>query len=235
MNVLAQLASMEGISFIIKWLHFFFGLLWIGHLYYFNFTQGSAMAKADAPTKSGITTKLLPIALWWFRWGAMWTMVTGIILLGLKGHTSGMAVYSSGWGVAILIGVVMGLTMWANVWFIIWPHQQIIMASANAVAAGGTADPKAAIAAPKALLASRTNVLFSIPMLFFMGAASHLPLPVTPESNLMAVTLVLGVLWALIEGNAIKGKISFMQTVKGVITCGFALTAVIYAILAALI
>lgn len=235
MTVLAQLASLEGISFILKWLHLFFGLLWIGHLYYFNFTQGTAMAQADAPTKSGITTKLLPIALWWFRWGAMWTMVTGLILLSIKGHSSGMAVYSSGWGVAILIGVAMGLTMWANVWFIIWPNQQIVMASANQVATGGTANPQAAIVAPKALLASRTNVLFSIPMLFFMGSASRLPLPVTPESNLLAVTIVLAVLWALIEGNAIKGKVSFMQTVKGVITGGFALTVVIYAVLAVFI
>ena len=92
-----------------------------------------------------------------------------------------------------------------------------------------------AVLAPKALLASRTNVLFSIPLLFFMGSASHLPLPVTPESNLMAVAGVLGVLWLLIEGNAIKGKISILQTVKGVITSGFVLTAVIYAVLAVFI
>lgn len=235
MTVLAQLMSMEGISFIFKWLHLFFGLMWIGHLYYFNFTQGSAMAQADAATKSGITTKLLPIALWWFRWGAMWTMVTGMILLSIKGHTSGMQVYTSGWGVSILIGVVMGLTMWGNVWFIIWPHQQVIMASANAVAAGGNANPEAAKLAPKALLASRTNVLFSIPMIFFMGGASHLPLPIAPETNLTLITAVLGVLWLLIEGNAIKGKIGVMQTVKGVITSGFALTAIIYGILALLI
>lgn len=235
MVLLSQLVSLEGISFILKWLHLFFGLLWIGHLYYFNFTQGSAMAQADAATKSGVTTKLLPIALWWFRWGAMWTMVTGVILLSIKGHTNGMEVYSSGWGVAILIGVAMGLTMWANVWFIIWPNQQIVMASALQVAAGGAANPQAATSAPKALLASRTNVLFSIPMLFFMGSASHLPLPVSPESNLYAVTVVLGILWLLIESNAVKGKLYFMQTVKGVLTGGFMLTAVIYTILAALI
>lgn len=235
MGVLAQLASLEGISFILKWLHLFFGLLWIGHLYYFNFTQGAAMAQADAPTKSGITTKVLPIALWWFRWGAMWTMLTGVVLLLIKGHQGGMAVYSTPWGISILIGVVMGLTMWANVWFIIWPHQQVIIASANQVATGGTANPQAAVVAPKALLASRTNVLFSIPLLFFMESANHLNLPVTPESNLLAVTLVLGVLWALIEGNAIKGKIGFMQTVKGVMTGGFVLTAVIYAVLAVFI
>ena len=232
MNAFSQLVSSDGIIFILKWLHLFFGLLWIGHLYYFNFTQGSAMAQADGPTKSGITTKLVPIALWWFRWGAMWTLVTGLLMLGLKGHTQGMEVFKSSWGVLIMIGVVMGTTMWANVWFIIWPHQQVIMASANAVAAGGAADPKAALVAPKALLASRTNVLFSIPLLFFMEAASHLPLPITPESNLCTALIILGVLWLAIEANAIKGKIYFMQTVKGVITAGFALTAVIYAVLA---
>lgn len=235
MGVLTQLASLEGVSFVLKWLHLFFGLLWIGHLYYFNFTQAAAMPQVDAATKSGITTKLLPIALGWFRWGAMWTMLTGVILLAIKGHSSGFEIYTSGWGVAILIGVTMGLTMWANVWFIIWPHQQVVMASANQVAAGGAANPQAAILAPKALLASRTNVLFSIPMLFFMGSASHLPLPITPESNLRAIAIVLGILWLLIEANAIKGKIRFMQTVKGVITGGFVLTAIIYAVLAALI
>ena len=235
MNVLQQLTSSEGIFFLIKWLHFFFGVMWLGHLYYFNFTQGSAMAQADAATKSGVTTKLLPIALYWFRWGAMWTMVTGMILLSMKAHTSGMAVFSTGWGVAILIGVVMGLTMWANVWFVIWPKQQIVMASANAVAGGGAANPQAAVVAPQALLASRTNTLLSIPMLFFMGSASHLPLPVTPESNLMMVSVVLGLLWLAIEGNALKGKIGPLQTVKGVISCGFGLTAVIYAVLAVFI
>src|SRR6185369_11196370 len=98
MSAIAPLISMDGITFILKWLHLFFGLLWIGHLYYFNFTQGSAMAQADAATKSGITTKLVPIALWWFRWGAMWTLVTGLILLAIKGHAGGMQVYASSWG-----------------------------------------------------------------------------------------------------------------------------------------
>lgn len=232
MNVLTALTSSDGLTFVLKWLHLFFGLLWIGHLYYFNFTQGSAMAQADAATKSGITTKLLPIALWWFRWGAMWTFVTGLIMLGYKGHVNGMDVYSSGWGVAILIGAAMGSIMWANVWFIIWPHQQVIMASANKVAGGGAADPQAAIVAPKAMLASRTNVLFSIPLLFFMEAAGHLSLPITPESHLGLAAVLLGILILAIEANAIKGKVFFMQTVKGVISAGFGLTAVIFAILA---
>ncbi len=231
MSALAPLISIEGITFLLKWLHLFFGLLWIGHLYYFNFTQGSFMAQADGPTKSGVTTKLLPIALWWFRWGAMWTLVTGLLLLGIKGHVSGMQVYASAWGVLILVGTVFGITMWANVWFIIWPHQQVVMASANAVAAGGTADPRAAQVAPKALLASRTNTLLSIPLLFFMEGASHLTLPISPESNTLGMFLTIGAIWLFIEGNAIKGKLGPLQTVKGVITCGFALTGIVYAVL----
>ncbi len=230
------LFSLDGFAFLLRWFHFFFGVIWIGHLYYFNFTQGAAMAEADAPTKSGITRILLPKALWWFRWGAMWTMVTGVLMLLLKGHQAGgMAIYSSSWGVCILIGAALGLTMWANVWFIIWPHQKVIIASATQVSAGGQANPEAAKLAPKAALASRTNTLFSIPMLFFMGAASHLPLTVTPESKLGALTAVLVVLWLLLQGNAIKGKMGPMATPKGVIHCGFALTAVIYVIVAVLV
>lgn len=233
--MIANLFTTDGIYFLLRWLHFFFGVMWIGHLYYFNFTQGSAMAEADAGTKSGITRVLLPKALYWFRWGAMWTMTTGVLMLAIKGHQVGAQIFASSWGVAILIGSVLGLTMWANVWFVIWPAQKIVIASAVQVAGGGAALPEAAKAAPRALLASRSNTLMSVPMLFFMGAASHLPFPVTPETSFTVLSAVLVVLWLLIEGNALKGKLGPMQTVKGVITSGFILTGVIYALVAALI
>lgn len=228
------LFSLDGIQFILRWLHFFFGVMWIGHLYYFNFTQGSFMAEADAATKSGVTTKLLPRALWWFRWGAMWTMVTGVLYMGLKGHQAGsFEIYTaSSWGILILIGAALGITMWANVWLIIWPNQQVVIKSASQVATGGAALPEAAGSAAKALLASRTNTMLSIPMLFFMGAASHLPIPVTPESNVGLALGLFGLLWLAIEGNAIKGQIGPMKTVKGVITSGFVLTGIIYVLLA---
>jgi uncharacterized membrane protein len=233
--MVSNLFTSDGIYFLLRWLHFFFGVMWIGHLYYFNFTQGSAMAEADGGTKSGITRILLPKALYWFRWGAMWTMVTGVAMLAMKGHQGGWEIFASSWGVAILIGSVLGLTMWANVWFVIWPKQKIVIANAVQVAGGGAAMPEAAKAAPGALLASRTNTMMSIPMLFFMGAASHLPMMITPETNFMAVSAVLLVLWLILEGNALKGKLGPMQTVKGVITSGFILTGIIYAVLAALL
>jgi uncharacterized membrane protein len=228
------LLGLDGLTFILRWLHFFFGIMWIGHLYYFNFTQGAFMAEADAQTKAGVLTKLLPKALWWFRWGAMWTFATGILMLLIEGHRAGShAIYTStSWGVLILIGSLLGITMWANVWFIIWPNQKIVIQSATQVAQGGAALPAAAGCAAKALLASRTNTMFSLPMLFFMGASRHLPVQITEQSNVNAAFGLTAIVWAICEINAIKGKLGPIQTVKGVITSGFVLTAVLYLILA---
>jgi uncharacterized membrane protein len=130
--------------------------------------------------------------------------------------------------VTILTGAALGTLMFSNVWFIIWPNQKIVIASAKQVAEGGQALPAAATSAPKALLASRTNTLFSIPMLFFMAAARHLPLAVTPETNFVVVTAVVGAILTVLELNAIKGKLGPLTTIRGVITAGFILTAVLY-------
>ncbi len=228
---MSQLLSIDGIFYVTRWLHYFFGIVWIGHLYYFNFTQGSFMAEADSGTKSGVLTKLLPRALYWFRWGAMWTMVTGLIMLSLLAHRN-PGYFGTGPGFAISLGSVLALSMWANVWFIIWPKQQVVMRSAAQVAQGGAALPEAAGAGAKALLASRTNTMFSIPMLFYMGAASHLPPPVTPDSKVGVAALVLALIYAGLQYNGMKGKLGPLQTVKGVISCGFGLVAVIWIVMA---
>lgn len=219
------LTNMVGIHFFLKWLHIFFGLLWIGHLYYFNFTQGAFMNQTDAPTKSQVQQKLLPIALWWFRWGAMWTFVTGLLML----HTASSTGFSitGDWGVKILTGSLMGITMWFNVWFIIWPKQKLVIENAKNVSEGKPANPDVANAAAKALLASRTNTLLSIPMLFFMVGAAHLPIQMNMD-NALTYWVVTLLLWAGIEFNAFKGKLGPMTTVKGVITSGFVLTFVLY-------
>lgn len=219
------LFTYSGIHFLFKWLHIFFGLLWIGHLYYFNFTQGAFMAQTDAPTKSQAFQKLVPIALWWFRWGAMWTFITGLIML----HTAGYTGFSlqGDWGIKILTGGILGILMWFNVWFIIWPNQKVVIQSATQAANGGQPLPNAAASAAKALLASRTNTLFSIPMLFFMVGAAHLPIQMD-MSNQMTYYIAFLILVTALEFNAIKGKLGPMTTVKGVITSGFVLNAVIY-------
>ncbi len=222
--------NLSGIYFLIKWLHFFFGILWIGHLYYFNFTQGAAIGKVEpASIRPNVLSQFLPVALWWFRWGAMWTFVTGLIMLSLAPSAVGFSL-SGDWGVKIMTGAIFGILMWANVWMIIWPAQRIVIASLESVAKGGPADPNAAAVGAKSLLASRTNVLFSIPMLFFMGAASHLPIQINPEKRGMWY-LVLLVIAGGLQLNAIKGKLGPMTTVKGVITWGFVLTAVVYGLM----
>lgn len=222
------LFSLDGFMFVLRWLHLFFGVMWIGLLYYFNFVQGSFFAETDTATKSNAIQKLVPRALWWFRWAAMYTMITGVIYLATKGHIGGIGIFSTSYGIAILTGMFLGLLMWGNVWFIIWPNQKIVIASATQTAQGGAALPTAAAAGAKAGLASRTNTLFSIPMLFFMGASSHLPFSVNPNANLWILAVVLAVIILGIEFNAIKGKTGPMTTIKGVISCGFGLAAVLY-------
>lgn len=222
-----SLLGLEGFVYLMRWLHYFFGVIWIGLLYYFNFVQGSFFAETDANTKSAAIQKLVPRALWWFRWGAMGTFLTGLLILLIRGHQGGFEIFASSWGVSILTGATLGTLMWANVWFVIWPNQKIVIQSAQEVAAGRAALPEAAAAGARAGVASRTNTCFSIPMLFFMGAASHLPLMVTAAS-LWPLVLVLAAVIGAIEFNALKGKPGPMTTVKGVIGCGFALCGILY-------
>ncbi len=225
------LFNMDGFMFLLRWLHLFFGVLWIGLLYYFNFVQGAFFAETDAATKSNAIQKLVPRALWWFRWAAMYTMLTGIIYVTGKGHMGGAGIYLTSWGISILTGASLGLIMWANVWFVIWPNQQVVIRSATQAAKGGKPLPEAAAAAARAGVASRTNTLFSIPMLFFMGAASHLSISVNPNANLWILFSVFAVIILAIEMNALKGKTGPLTTIKGVITSGFVLTGFLYTLM----
>ena len=219
------LFSDAGIQFLFRWIHFLSGITWIGLLYYFNFVQGPFMAEADAATKSGATQKLVPRALWWFRWSAALTFLSGVVILGLR-----RASWSDPWGLTILTGAAFGTVMLANVWRVIWPKQQIVIANAVATAGGGQANPAAAAAARRAFLASRTNVVFSFPMLFFMGAASHFTLPAGGNRGLWAVVLL--VIIALFEINALVGTTGLakkpIETVRGVIVTGFVTAALVY-------
>lgn len=223
------LFTVDGILFFLRWFHIFFGVIWIGLLYYFNFVQGSFFAETDAATKSGAIQKLVPRALWWFRYAALFTVVTGLILITGRSHM-GFS-FATSWGVCILTGMALGLVMFCNVWLIIWPNQKIVIASAVAAATGGKADPNAAAAGAKAGLASRTNTLFSIPMLFFMAAANHLVISIDEFSNFMLCAGLVGAIILALEGNAIKGKTGPITTVKGVIHMGFVLTFVLYGII----
>lgn len=218
-----SLFSQSGLEFAFRWSHFLAGICWIGVLWYFNFIQGSYFAEATSEAKTDATKKLVPRALWWFRWGAMGTFLSGVALLAIKGHMAGMAIFQTSWGLTILAGALMGTFMWFNVWFIIWPAQKVVIAKAQ-----GKSAPNAAACAAKAGLASRTNTLFSIPLLFFMGAASHLPVSIGVEGIGCALSAS-SALIVVIELNGLFGKLGPLKTVKGVITCGFLLTAVLFA------
>ena len=232
MSPTASLFSFEGMMFVLRFLHIFAGIVWIGHLYYFNMVQTPFFGETDGSTKSGVVQKLVPRALWWFRWGAFWTVVLGVLILGLRGHQMGGAYFMSSRGMNILTGGVLGILMAINVWFIIWPAQKVVIQNALDTAAGKPANPEAATRGARAGVASRTNVLFSIPMLFFMAAAVHLPYPVSETSNIAAYWIAFAIVAGAIEVNAMKGKIGPMATVKGVLIYGFVLTAVFTGLLA---
>ena len=230
------LLSSEGCFFLLRWLHFLAGITWIGLLYYFNFVQVPFMGEAGTEAGRPIVTRFLaPRALWWFRWGAMLTFLSGLTYLGLWVAKGGSALLSQNWGVTIQTGALLGTIMFLNVWLVIWPNQRIIINSANAVAGGGAADPAAGPAAPKAFLASRTNTLFSIPMLFFMGSASHLNIIGEGEHAMVPTGIIVAII-ALLEGNALMGKRNegiskILEKPVTVIHAGLGLALVFYLLL----
>ncbi len=221
------------VLFLLRWGHFLAGITWIGLLYFFNLVNVSFMKDLDAASKGKVVPNLMPKALWWFRWGAVWTVLFGFLyymmLLGTEKITGRILVFLVAWTVAwlivaallrmsvaggplkdgrvlaaavailvllvswgavsymrsggsnrtiaIAIGGGMGYVMFMNVWMIIWPLQRKIIAATRATAETGAPAPADMPKwARRAFLASRTNAWLSIPMLFFMGAASHFPI-----------------------------------------------------------
>ncbi len=214
-------------EFWMRWFHVFFGILWIGHLYYFNFSQTPFMPEADAATKSVVMQKLQPRTMFWFRWGAMFTFLTGWGIIGHKMGALGIPA-TSAWGTIILSGGLLGTLMFLNVWLVIWPNNKIIIENAVKVAKGEQPVPGIADLASRAAVASRTNTLFSIPMLFFMNAASHLPLTLSPEKSLVPYWCTYGIIVGLLQANAFKGKMGPMQKLGSTIHFGLLLTLALY-------
>lgn len=212
------------LDYLARWGHFLFGITWIGLLYYFNFVQGEYFKEADPPARVDAFTKLVPRALWYFRYAALFTFLTGVWMLVVR---------HPGWTLDITIGATLGTLMFLNVWLIIWPNQKILIASNQQVKGGGQALPEAAAAAPKAGLASRSNTLFSVPMLFFMGSSAHYAHGGLTSDNNVPFIVALAII-AVLELNAIFGKQGPLVTVRGVIVSGLVLTAVLWAVVALL-
>lgn len=198
------------VEFIFRYIHVIAGITWIGMLYYFNFVQTEYFKEAEADAKKDAMAKLAPRALWWFRWGAMLTFLSGLYLLHKVGALGATMP-------AIWVGALAGIFMFFNVWLIIWPAQQVVL---GMKAGDGPSN------AAKAGLASRTNTLFSGPMLLGMLASKHLPLAGSTTGLYLAMGLIV-----LLEINAIVGKQGPMTTVKGVIHMSLLLTVVTWALL----
>ena len=140
-------ADMITVNGVFRWLHLFFGIVWIGLLYYFNFVQIPTMPKIPAELKPGVSKHIAPSALFFFRWGAAFTVLTGLIVAHLTGY--------------------LVLIMAFNVWFVIWPAQQ------KALGLVAADDATKAAAATRAMMVSRTNTLLSLAMLYCMVNANH--------------------------------------------------------------
>jgi uncharacterized membrane protein len=149
-------------NWLLRAMHAWVGLLWIGLLYYFNFVQIPTMPKVPAELKPGVSKYIAPEALFWFRWAALFTVVLGLGIPSLSGYPIMSALgLAEGYRV-IGTGMWLGLIMFMNVWMFIWPAQKIALGIVD-----GTADEKAA-AGKKAMLFSRTNFVLSFPMLYCM-------------------------------------------------------------------
>jgi uncharacterized membrane protein len=229
----------EGLDLLTRWIHIIAGITWIGLLYYFNFVQAPFFAETEDAVKGAATRQLVPRALAWFRYAALVTFLAGLALLLIRLEVGGAdLVFGSAYGFAVLTGGILGTLMFLNVWGVIWPKQKIVIGSAKAVAGGGAADPRAADATRRALLASRTNVVFSVPMLLFMAISGHgfFLLRESTTGERLAYWLIFGGLVALIQGNALFGLTGAakkpLEKVASVIWSGVVLAVILYLLLA---
>jgi len=181
---------------LFRWIHIVAGVIWIGHLYFFNFVNLPFQGGLDKELKPKVNPPLILRALYFFRWGAMWTFLFGLALFYLIYIRGGAILdadhHMSQRGMWILFGGLLGTIMWFNVWFVIWPRQKKIL---GAMLGGPPAPPTAA---PQAALASKINTYLSGPMLWGMIAGSHVNVwPMTWATLLVALVIALGLVHGL--------------------------------------
>ena len=213
---------------------FFGGITWIGILYYFNFVQTPFFAETERRSyrsdSETCSSRSVVVSL-----GGDGHLSRGLLLYLMRiGEMGAGLFFTSPYGVTITLGGLMGTIMFLNVWLVIWPNQQIVIASTNQVASGGQALPAAAGAARRGALTSRTNVVFSVPMLFFMGAASHYPSLVGPSASLGIFWVLVLIIIAAVEVNPLVGTQGptkkVLDSVSGALWVGFILTGILRSI-----
>src|SRR6478672_2343121 len=155
--------------------HVIVAVMWMGLLWFFNFVQTPAYAEMEASSRNDAFDKLTWRALWWFRWSAAATVLFGLLIIGIapKGSFDKDFWVHTAAGPTLAIGILFGLTMFLNVWLVIWPNQQVVIGNARTLKAGGEANPAAAAAARAGAMASRQNTIFSLPLLVFMVGSAH--------------------------------------------------------------
>jgi uncharacterized membrane protein len=173
-----EIFKQVGLSGAFRASHVIVAVMWMGLLWFFNFVQTPAFAEMDPNSRNVAMDKITWRALWWFRWAAAATVVFGLLIIAVGSSGNNKIYTGSYWfktaaGTTLLLGIIMGLTMAANVWMVIWPKQQIVIGNARTLLAGGEADPNAAAAGRAGAMASRQNTIFSLPLLVFMVGASH--------------------------------------------------------------
>jgi uncharacterized membrane protein len=200
-------------QFGFRWLHILAGITWIGLLYYFNLVQVPAFAAFgdEGKARNIALDKVARRALWWFRWAAISTFVTGILITMVTKNYFDSPLPSTSWGkfagnIAISTGMLLGTIMMLNVWGVIWRNQKVVLANAVNVLAGGEPDPNAAAAGRKAFMASRQNTIFSVTMLFFMVFRSHNPMSdnVLGGGKLGAFWVITLIIIVVMELNALQ-------------------------------
>lgn len=230
--------SRSGLSeFGFRWLHILAGIVWIGLLYYFNLVQVPAFAEYDsveggARARNIALDKVARRALWWFRWAAVSTFVTGILIaVSTKDFFANKDAEFNG----ISMGMLLGTIMLLNVWGVIWRNQKVVLANAATVVGGGAANPDAPAAGRRAFMASRQNVVFSVSMLYFMVFAAHAPYrSETPTSGGKAAFWIIAlIVIVILELNALgfmpwkvapkKGLNMIYDTVQNVLIGAFGL------------
>lgn len=207
------------IDYLARYLHIVFGIAWIGLLYYFNFCSTVYLASAPQDSKISMITTLMPRVLWWFRWAAAFTFVTGAYLVHVVWNAGTLKEDT-------IIAGVMATIMAINVWFVIWPNQRVVIQSHENMRDGIDPLPDQAACGAAAFLASRTNTLLSLPMVATMVSSAHYHLGGQIETNSYGMFIALALV-LLIWINSLFGKINpLIQGIPAVITSGFVLTGI---------
>lgn len=234
--------------FAFRWLHILAGITWIGLLYYFNFVQTPAFAAYgdEGRARNIALDKVARRALWWFRWSAVGTLLTGLVIMGVtKNYMKGFMTRTAtgngpGHDSSIFVGAVFGITMAANVWMVIWKNQKVVLANAANLVNGGEADPAAAGAGRASALASRQNTIFSVSMVFFMVGASHFYEAAFADATsgkawtFVVISLAIGAVFelnclGLIGGKATTNKLLWpYESHKNALITAFSLWAVLW-------